>query len=125
MRVFGRSVLSVLFRTPVLLLHTTGRRLGRQRTTPLAFHRLADGSFLVVGGSGGQTRIPDWVVNLRADPAAEITVKRRRFAVSARELTGDERAARWAELVAVWPQIDAYERRAGRDVPVFALERLD
>jgi hypothetical protein len=36
-RCFGRSVLSLAFRTPVLLLHTTGRTSGVDRTTTLAY----------------------------------------------------------------------------------------
>ena len=36
-RRFGRSVLSLAFRAPVLLLHTTGRTSGVDRTTTLAY----------------------------------------------------------------------------------------
>lgn len=120
-RVFGRSLLSVVFGTRVLLLHTVGRRSGVERTTPLAFHIDADGSLLVVGGAGGQVRVPDWVANLRANPAAAVTMDRHRFDVRAEELCGRERAAVCRSLVLVWPQIETYERRAGRDVPVYRL----
>jgi|GEM_PF-1843549 len=120
-RWFGRSALAVVFRTPVLVLHTTGRRSGRERATPLAFHRDDDGSLLVVGGAGGQARVPDWVANLRADPRAGVTVDRRRVAVTAIELEGEERSAVWPLLEQEWPQIASYQRRAGRLVPVFRL----
>jgi deazaflavin-dependent oxidoreductase (nitroreductase family) len=122
-RLFGRSLLAALFRTPVLVLHSTGRRTGTVRSTTLACHRLADGSFVVVGGAGGQARTPDWVANLRADPCAAVTVDRTRLRVRAVELTGSDRAEMWREVGRVWPQIDAYERRAGREVPVFLLTR--
>lgn len=118
---FGRSALSVAFRTPVLVLHTTGRRSGRERSTPLAYHRDPDGSLLVVGGAGGQARTPDWVANLRAEPRAEITLDRRRVPVGAVELVRSERAEAWPRLQRVWPRIDTYERRAGRPVPIFRL----
>lgn len=120
-RWLGRSVLSVVFRTPVLVLHTTGRHSGRERATTLAYHRADDGSLLVVGGAGGQARIPDWVANLRADPRSAVTVDRRRTAVTGAELVGEERAAIWPRLEQEWPQIAAYQRRAGRPVPVFRL----
>lgn len=120
-RWFGRSALSVAFRTPVLVLHSTGRRSGRERSTPLAYHRDEDGSLLVVGGAGGQARVPDWVANLRADPRGAVTLDRRRSAVTAVELVGDEHAAAWPRLEQVWPQIASYARRAGRPVPVFRL----
>lgn len=121
MRRFGASALSLTFRTPVLLLHTTGRTSGVERATTLAHHEDADGSLLIVGGAGGQARIPDWVANLRAAPRAAVTLDRQRVEVTAHELGGEERREVWQRLTTVWPQIEAYERRAGRPVPVFRL----
>lgn len=118
-RRWGRSLFSMLFRTPVLLLHTTGRRSGQERTTALAFHEEANGSLVLIGGANGQTRIPDWVHNLRADPEAVVTVRRDRRKVRAEELVGEERDRLWPTLVDQWPRIEVYERRAGRPVPVF------
>ena len=120
-RWFGKSLLSAAFRTEVLLLHSTGRKTGTVRSTTLAFHRLEDGSLVVVGGGGGQVRVPDWVANLRARPCAAVTADRRRVDVRAEELAGAARTEMWREVRAVWPQVDVYERRAGRDVPVFRL----
>lgn len=120
-RRFGRSGLSLAFRTPVLVLETTGRRSGAPRGTPLAFHHGAEDTLLVVGGAGGQTTTADWVRNLRAHPDAVAVVDRQRRPVCAVELAGPERAATWAELVEVWPRIATYERRAGRPLPVIGL----
>jgi deazaflavin-dependent oxidoreductase (nitroreductase family) len=120
-RWFGASLVSTLARTPVLLLHTTGRRSGRRRTTPLAFHRDRDGSLIVVGGAGGQAGVPDWVANLRADATAAVTVERRHAVVTATEVVDDEHRDLWPQLAAVWPRIVTYRRRAGRPVPVFRL----
>lgn len=107
----------------MLVLHTRGRRTGRRRDTPLAVHEAADGTLWLVGGAGGQTAIPDWVANLRAEPAAEVTLDRRRLPVLATEVTGPDRDGAWRTLREVWPRIDVYERRAGRPVPVFRLDR--
>lgn len=119
-RRFGRSGLGLVFRTPVLVLETTGRRSGATRSTPLAFHRDGD-DLLVVGGAGGQTATADWVRNLRADPEAVAVVDRERRPVRAVELAGAEREETWAALVRVWPRIATYERRAGRPLPVIRL----
>jgi F420H(2)-dependent quinone reductase len=120
-RWFGRSVLSTAFRTSVLVLETVGRRTGRSRETALAYHRLPDGDLVVVGGAGGQRRVPDWVTNMRGNSAVQVTVNRERRHMTAVELSGDERRVVWEEVRAVWPQIETYERRAGRPVPVFRL----
>jgi deazaflavin-dependent oxidoreductase (nitroreductase family) len=122
LRRFGRSGLSVAIRVPVLLLETTGRRSGKVRSTPLAYRRLADGSLVVVGGAGGQVATPDWVHNLRADPAVTTVIGRRRQPAVAVELAGEDRAAAWSELVDAWPKIAGYEARAGHEVPVVRLD---
>lgn len=119
---FGRSVLSVAFRTPVLVLTTTGRVSGRKRDTTLAYLPVADGSLLVVGGAAGQKRVPDWVANLRAGGAVEVTVDRSTRTVRAVELEGSEREAAWEVAVARWPRVRRYEARAGRPVPVVRLD---
>ena len=123
-RWLGASALSVAFRTPVLVLHTTGRRSGRERSTVLAVHEDPDGSLLVVGGAGGQARTPDWVANLRADPVAEVTYRRRRSPAWAEELAGEQRDEAWRRLVVVWPRSDRYQHRAGRPVPVVRLRTV-
>jgi deazaflavin-dependent oxidoreductase (nitroreductase family) len=120
-RLLGKSVLSIAFRTQVLVLHSTGRRSGIVRSTTLAFHRLNDQSLVLVGGAGGQARTPDWVANLRANSCAAVSVDRTLVEVQAEELTGADREEMWRDLRKVWPQIDTYEKRGGRDVPVFRL----
>jgi deazaflavin-dependent oxidoreductase (nitroreductase family) len=119
-RWFGRSVLSVLFRQPVLVLETRGRRSGRARRTTLAY-REVDGVLVVVGGAGGQRRTPDWVANLRADPAVQVTRRWRTAPMVAEELLGDARQAMWDRLLPQLPMIATYERRAGHPIPVVTL----
>src|SRR5271156_6562988 len=68
---------------PVCLLTTQGRKSGQRRAVPLLY--LADGDDLVVVASqDGAPRHPGWYFNLVAEPAAEVQVGRRRFAVTAR-----------------------------------------
>lgn len=120
---FGRSALSVLFGTPVLVLATTGRRSGRRHETTLAYLRLDDGQLLVVGGAAGQTRIPDWVANLRADPSVTVTVDRQLRPMRATELRGADRQVARELAGRRWPRLTTYEARAGRPAPIVRLER--
>jgi deazaflavin-dependent oxidoreductase (nitroreductase family) len=117
----GCSAFAFAYRTPVLVLQTTGRRSGQLRSTPVAYRPAGDGTWLIVGGAAGMRRTPDWVANLRAEPRAGAVIDRRRVAVTARELTGDERSTTWDELAAAWPRIERYQRRSGRVVAVFVL----
>lgn len=123
-RRFGRSPLSLLFSTPVLVLETVGRRSGQIRSTPLAYGLFdlggqAGRQLVVVGGAAGQRRVPDWVANLRAEPRVTVTIDSIRRSVIGREVIGSDRSALWPQLVERWPRIEGYEAHAGRTVPVF------
>lgn len=124
-RWFGRSLLSTLFRTTALVLETVGRKSGQRRQTALAYHRLHDGDLVIVGGAGGQRRVPDWVANVRANPGVHVVADRVRRPMTAVELGGDERSTVWDEVRRVWPQVETYEQRAGRQVPIFRLTHVD
>ena len=74
---------------PLLLLHHTGAKSGTIRVNPLMY--LADDDRLLVFGSkGGAPTHPDWVYNLRANPAATVEVGTDKFAVEAEELTAED-----------------------------------
>jgi F420H(2)-dependent quinone reductase len=108
-------------RAPVLLLTTTGRRSGRQRTAPVCY--LADGERLVVIGSNvGNVTAPGWSLNLKAHPTCEVQVRGERRDLRARIAEGDERAALWRGMNVQYAGFDDYEQRTSRDIAVFVLE---
>lgn len=119
LRQFGTSGMSLLRRSPLLVVETTGRRTGRLRAAPVAYWE-HDGSFYVGGGAAGMTRV-DWVANLRANPTASIVVRRNRIAVSVEELTGGDYDAARAHALTLWPGVPRYERLSGRRVPYFRM----
>jgi deazaflavin-dependent oxidoreductase (nitroreductase family) len=57
--------------SPILLLTTTGRRTGKQRTRPLAYVRDGD-RFVLCASNGGSPHHPAWYHNLRATSRAEL-----------------------------------------------------
>ena len=57
----------------VLLLHTTGRRTGKEHVTPVVYLP-DDDRWVVVGSKGGAPSDPDWVRNLEANPDVTIEV---------------------------------------------------
>jgi deazaflavin-dependent oxidoreductase (nitroreductase family) len=106
---------------PVLLLTTTGRRSGQQRTAPVVFIR--DGENVIVIGSNAGNHEPAWSLNLKAHPEAEIEIGPKRSRVRARLAAGEERERLWAAMNEQYEGFDAYKAKAGReDIPVFALE---
>jgi deazaflavin-dependent oxidoreductase (nitroreductase family) len=121
LRRLGFSFMALVNKGSLLVLESTGRRSGRRRFTPVGYLPDGDGGFVIGGGAAGQTRTPDWVANLRAEPEVAVWVRRRRIAVTARELHGAERERAREEAVAVWPGVPRYERLSGRVVPYFRL----
>jgi deazaflavin-dependent oxidoreductase (nitroreductase family) len=108
--------------TTILLLHTKGRKTGKDVTKPLIF-REDDGKYLVVASKGGAPESPDWYRNLQADPRVAVQIKGDKFAATARNATPDEKPAMWKLMTEVWPDYDEYQKRADREIPVVVLER--
>ena len=69
--------------------------------------------------------MPLWVGNLRAaNGEAKVEFGKERFAVTARELAGPERAEAWQVMLGTWPNYAKYEERTDRLIPVFRLTRV-
>ncbi len=108
-------------RAPVLLLTTTGRKSGQSRTAPVVY--LADGGrWIVIGSNAGNKSAPAWSLNLKANPAAEVEVGRKRQGVRARVAEGQERTDLWRRHNEQYSGFDDYEQRTDRDIAVFVLE---
>lgn len=103
-----------------LLLTTTGRRSGERRTVPLAY--LPDGeTFVIVASNGGADRHPAWLLNLRANPRAEVQVGRETRDVVAHEASATERERLWPRLKQWNPFYARYELITAREIPVVVL----
>ncbi len=97
---------------PVLLLTTTGRRSGRERTTPLMYIR--DGANFVVSCENfGQSRQSAWPLNLDAEPHARVQVGSNVFECHARRLDYEEADRYWPALVESYPGHATYRERSG------------
>ena len=82
------------------------------------------GGFLIGGGAGGQKATPDWVLNLRANPKAQLTIKRVVRDVVVEELAGDARERAFAAMVAQHPEARRYEELSQRPLPLFIARDL-
>ncbi len=112
-----------LLGVPSLLLRTTGARSATLRTSALVYAK--DGAdFVVVASNGGAERPPAWLFNVRAQPAVEIQVGRRRSTALARILEpGDERYERLWRLVNEGNRgrYDAYQKKTKRAIALVVL----
>jgi deazaflavin-dependent oxidoreductase (nitroreductase family) len=111
----------------LLLLTTVGARSGKERISPVMYHR--DGErYVVVASKGGAPDNPAWYLNLKANPVATLEVGAKTgtetFQVRAHEVKGKERDHMYAERVAIAPGFGEYERQTSRKIPVMILERI-
>jgi deazaflavin-dependent oxidoreductase (nitroreductase family) len=116
----GRLAGHIAGGAPVLLLTTTGRKSGKQRTTPLLY-LVDDGRYVVIASVGGAPKHPAWYLNLLASPAATIEVGRRTLAVTASTASPEERARLWPLAVQMYAGYDAYQARTTREIPMVTL----
>jgi deazaflavin-dependent oxidoreductase (nitroreductase family) len=105
----------------MLLLRTTGRKSGEQRTAALLY--LADGDrYVVVGSKGGSDTPPAWLLNLEAHAEVEVQVGTRRFAAEARIASPGEHRRLWPKLTRIWPDYERYQAQTRRRIPLVILE---
>ncbi|WP_046468216.1 nitroreductase family deazaflavin-dependent oxidoreductase [Allosalinactinospora lopnorensis] len=107
--------------TTVLILTTTGRRSGLQRSTPLIYRRDGD-DYVVVASNGGAEDHPSWYKNLSAGSEVELQVKADRVPARARDASAEEKARLWPYMAEVWPDYDSYQAKTDRPIPVVVLE---
>ena len=114
------------FGDQLILLTTVGARSGRERISPLMYHRDGEG-YVVVASKGGAPDNPSWYNNLKAYPVATVEVGTatgtETFKVTAREAEGEERDRLFADRVAMAPGFGDYQKQTSRQIPVMVLER--
>lgn len=103
-----------------LILHTTGRRSGQPRKTPLSYTKDGD-TYIVIASDGGSPHHPDWYLNLQDDLEAEVDVGGHRSRVHAETVTGGERDRLWRQAVGSYGGYAGYQARTDRQIPVVRL----
>jgi F420H(2)-dependent quinone reductase len=106
---------------PVVIVTNRGAKTGAVRKTPV-MRVEHEGSYAAIGSVGGAPKNPVWVYNLRANPQVVVQDGPDTFELTAREVTGEERAAWWERSVAAFPPYAEYQQNTDRLIPVFVLE---
>jgi deazaflavin-dependent oxidoreductase (nitroreductase family) len=108
---------------PTLLLRTTGRRTGAQRTNALVYAK--DGEeYVVVASNGGEDSSPGWFFNVSAKPEVEIQVGQSKMAGTARVLEPED-----LDYERLWRLVnennhdryDGYQSKTIRPIPLIVL----
>jgi deazaflavin-dependent oxidoreductase (nitroreductase family) len=112
---------------PLVLIHHTGRKSGREYVNPVMY--LPDDSdpdtIYVFASKGGAPEHPSWYRNLTAAGSGSVEVGTDSYRVTVAELKGAERDRVYAEQAKRYPGFAEYEVKTSgvRTIPVLALHR--
>jgi deazaflavin-dependent oxidoreductase (nitroreductase family) len=119
---FGGRLINRGKNSTVLMLTTTGRKSGEERSV-LLIHAKDEDDFIVVGSNWGMDKPPAWLLNLQANPDATVTIQPDQFPVRAEFPQGDEGDRCWDLLVEVVTQLPDVAENANRKLPIVKLVR--
>jgi deazaflavin-dependent oxidoreductase (nitroreductase family) len=108
---------------PVVVITNRGAKTGKLRKTPL-MRVEHDGSYAAVASKGGAPEHPVWYYNLVAEPHVELQDGTLKQDMTARLVTGEERATWWERAVAAFPDYADYQEKTDREIPVFVVEPI-
>lgn len=118
-----RSFARIAAGLPAVILTTTGAKSGKRRTVVLMGIPHFEG-VAVVATNYGDAKHPGWYHNLKAHPAATVTVDGDTWDATARIATSSEREKIWAEGVDIFPGLTKERAWAGdRQIEAFILKR--
>ena len=109
---------------PVVIITNVGATSGKLRKTPL-MRVEHEGRYAAVASQGGAPTHPTWYANLVANPHVEVQDGPQKWDMTAREVSGEERAQWWERAVAAFPSYADYQIKTEREIPVFVLEPLE
>ncbi len=109
---------------PMVLLHTTGAKSGKERVNPLVY--MTDGDrYVIIASKAGAPTNPDWFHNIKANPEVGVEVGTEQFTARAEILTdGPERQRLYDQQAELMPNFKEYEQNTDRVIPVVVLSRV-
>ena len=112
---------------PMVLLHHSGRKSGREYVTPTMYlpHDTNPDVIYVFATKGGASTNPDWYYTLAAAGNGSVERGTETYTVTVHQLAGAERDRIYAEQARRYPGFAEYERQTAgvRTIPVLELTR--
>ncbi len=108
---------------PIVILTTRGAKTGAVRKSPV-MRVEHGGEYALIASKGGAPTNPEWYHNLVGAPT-EVAIQDgpAPFAVTVREVHGDERSVWWDRAVEAYPPYAEYQRNTTREIPVLVATR--
>src|SRR5581483_63433 len=117
-RVTGGRIAGSMNGTEVLLLTSTGRKSGKQRTVLLSYIEDAS-SYVIAATNGGRDSHPGWFLNIQVHPQVTLQVKNQIMRADAEIAGPEQRRELWMRLVQGAPQVyEGLQKRTSRAFPL-------
>ena len=108
----------------ILILHTTGRKSGQERSIPIAYFEY-EGSYLIVASNWGKDQHADWYLNLKKEPRSLLEINGKLIPVLARAALGDEYDRLWKFVTERHPPYLKYKEMTTRRIPLMLFARVN
>jgi len=108
----------------ILILHTVGRKSGRERAIPIAYFAYED-KYLIVASNWGRDKNADWYLNLKKNLRAQLEINGRIVSVVAHEVQGEEYQRLWKFATERHPPYLKYQQMTTRHIPIMVFERVE
>jgi deazaflavin-dependent oxidoreductase (nitroreductase family) len=108
----------------IILVHHVGAKTGTKRVSPVMYFPQEDGGMVIVASDQGAPANPAWYHNLKANPRADVEAGAETFPVVVEEITGEQRNAVWAGILAMAPSLGGFQKMTSRTIPLLRLTRV-
>lgn len=109
---------------PMVLLHTTGAKSGKERVNPLVYSTDGD-RYVIIASKAGAPTNPDWFHNIKANPKVTVEIGEEAFEANATVIeSGPERDRLYDAQAELMPGFKDYEKATDRVIPVVLLDRI-
>ena len=110
------------FGMPVVILTTTGRKSGKERSTMLTSPVQEGERVVLVASYGGDDRNPAWFLNLRDNPDVQLEMNGKKRLMTAHVASAEEKAELWPKVTSAYKGYAQYQTRTDRDIPLVILD---
>jgi len=108
---------------PLLLLHSTGAKSGKERINPVAAFEDGEKLYIVASKSGAPTN-PAWYYNIVANPEVKVEYGTDTFRAQATIVEEPERTDLYAKAASEFAAFGEYIEKTKRVIPVIILTRI-
>jgi len=109
---------------PIVVITSRGAKSGSLRKNPV-MRVERDGIYVAIASKGGADDQPEWYYNFLAHPEVDLQDGPEKKTYRVDLVEGEERADLWQLAVDTWPTYASYQKKTGRQIPVFKLTPID